>query len=409
MSDPKHYDYIVLGAGIVGLSIARELIKREPDAQLLVIEKEDQLGRHASGRNSGVLHSGIYYPEGSLKAKVCRAGAKLMADYCDEYNLPIQHVGKVVVPIREEDDPQVDLLYRRAQANGVHIELIDDKSLKKIEPEARTASGRALYSPDTAIVESLTILNHIKQQLVDHGVLFRYSSRCSNADSERSVVHCDGGSSFGYGHLYNATGAYADRIAKMFGVGTQYTLIPFKGSYYKLRPDADVAIRGLVYPVPNLDVPFLGVHSVKNIKGDTYFGPSAMPALGREHYRGLEGLNISEVVRISWYLLGQLRYNKQGFRKLLREESARMSKSGFASAARNLIPRVKDGMLETCDKVGIRPQLLDTDKRELVMDFLVEGKGNTTHVLNAISPAFTSAFSFADLVVSTSSGHADGF
>lgn len=392
------YDYVVLGAGIVGLSIAREVVAREPAARVLVIEKEDRPGRHASGRNSGVLHSGIYYPSESLKAKVCAAGAKAMAAYCEENDLPILRVGKVIVPARSQDDPQVDLLYRRAQANGVRIRLIDAEELKEIEPEARTASGRALYSPDTAVIDPLAILNHVRQELEHAGVEFRYGSPCTGGDADASMVFC-GEESFGYGHLYNAAGAYADRIARIFGVGEQYTLLPFKGRYLKLRSDAGLDIRGLIYPVPNLEVPFLGVHSVRNIKGDTYFGPSAMPALGRENYQGLDGFSLQDSLQILTRLGEQYWFNQQGFRKHLHEEAGRLFQSAFAADAQRLVPRVTASALAPCDKVGIRPQLLDTREHRLVMDFLVETKDSTTHVLNAISPAFTSAFSFARIVV----------
>lgn len=396
--NPDRYDYVVLGAGIVGLSIARELVARNPGARILVLEKEDRPGRHASGRNSGVLHSGIYYPSESLKAKVCAEGAKAMAAYCQEHGLPILKVGKVIVPTRIQDDSQVDLLYRRAQDNGVRIRLINAKELAEIEPEARTASNRALHSPDTAVIDPLVILDHIRRGLEQAGVAFRYDCPCSGADPDRSLVFCRE-ERFRYGHLYNAAGAYADRIAKMFGVGEQYTLLPFKGRYLKLRADAGIHIRGLIYPVPNLEVPFLGVHSVRNIKGDSYFGPSAMPALGRENYHGLDGFSLQDSVQISRRLLEQYWFNQQGFRKHLFEEARRLLQSAFAADAQRLVPRVTASALMPCDKVGIRPQLLDIEKHRLVMDFLVDAKDNTTHVLNAISPAFTSAFSFAKLVV----------
>jgi len=175
--------------------------------------------------------------------------------------------------------------------------------------------------------------------------------------------------------------------------------LPFKGRYFKLRPEANIHIRGLIYPVPSLDVPFLGVHSVKSINGDAYFGPSATPALGRENYHGLVDFHLQDSGRICVRLLEQYWLNKQKFRQLLHEEVRRLSRSGFAAAAQNLVPRVTASSLAPSGKVGIRPQLLDVEKHELVMDFVVETKNNTTHVLNAISPAFTSAFSFARLVV----------
>jgi len=398
VEDKKYYDYIVLGAGIVGLSIARELISREPDASLLVIEKEGQPGMHASGRNSGVLHSGIYYPSGSVKAHVCTEGARAMALYCREHGLPIEQIGKVIVPSCIEHDPQIDLLHERAHSNGARVELIDARQLEEIEPEARTASGRALYSPDTAVIDPLAILQHIREALKVAGVNFRYHSPCSGADVENSVVRCHD-EAFKFGHLYNATGAFADRIAKMFGVGDEYVLMPFKGRYYRLKADSGIHINGLIYPVPDLNVPFLGVHSVKSVHGDVYFGPSASPVLGRENYHGVEGINLRDGSSIFYHLLDQYRRDNQNFRHLMHEEGKRLLKSKFVAAAQALVPNVTGSMLESSRKVGIRPQLLNTERHELVMDFLVENHANTTHVLNAISPAFTSGFSFAKMVV----------
>ncbi len=369
---------------------------------MLVVEKEDRSGRHASGRNSGVLHSGIYYPGDSLKARVCAEGAREMAEYCDNHGLPILRVGKVIVPSREEDDAQVDLLYHRACLNRARVELVDEAHLREIEPEARTATGRALYSPDTAVVDPVAILDCIRKELERNGVKFRYGLACVAADPQNSSVVC-GSERIGYGHLFNATGAYADRIAKMFGGGRRYMLLPFKGRYLKLRADSGVCIRGLIYPVPNLDMPFLGVHSVKSITGEVYFGPSAMPAFGRENYRGFEDVDMHDVWKIVVGILVQYRFNHQGFRRLMHEETQRLFPSGFSSAARRLVPRVKRSMLVSCNKVGIRPQLVDTESHRLVTDFLVEAGENSTHVLNAISPAFTSAFSFARLVVDESS------
>lgn len=400
VNSEKYYDYIVLGAGVVGLTIARELKGRELDASVLVIDKEQQLGLHASGRNSGVLHSGVYYPAGSIKAQVCVEGARAMAEYCRKHDLPILNTGKVIVPTHEENDSQVDLLYQRAQENGARVELIDRQGLKEIEPEAHTASGRALYSPETAVVDPKAILGHLMQTLQAAGVEFRLGLACSDADPDESIVCC-GDEKFKYGHLYNATGAYADRIAKTFGVGEQYVLIPFKGKYFRLRPDSGIHINGLVYPVPDLNVPFLGVHSVKSVHGDVYFGPSAIPALGRENYHGLDGVSTREGASIFYFLLDQYRRDNQGFRHLMHEESRRLFKNKFVADARLLIPRIAPAMLVASQKVGIRPQLLDVNRHELVMDFLVQSKGNTTHVLNAISPAFTCSLSFARMVVDT--------
>ena len=394
----KSYDYIIIGAGIVGLTVARELRCREPNASILMIEKEPEVGLHGSGRNSGVLHSGIYYPEASLKANMCSSGSKLMAEYCDANDLPIARLGKVILPIREDDGPQLDLLFHRAKANGARVELLDAKQLHEREPSARTATGKALYSPDTAVVEPKAIVKHLVKQLQNQGVEVQYSAEILEVDVDACSLKTKSGS-VSYGWLFNSSGQYADKVGKLFGVGDDYTLLPFKGIYYRLSPSSKVVCNSLIYPVPDLNVPFLGVHYTKKVDGNVYLGPTAVPALGREHYRGLEGLSLTESVSILFRLGQQYAYDKQGFRCFSHAEALRFFKSKFAEAARYLTPDLKNEDLLSCDKVGIRAQLLDIKRHELVMDFVVENGVNSTHVLNAISPAFTSSMSFAKYIV----------
>jgi (S)-2-hydroxyglutarate dehydrogenase len=394
----KVYDYVIVGAGILGLAVARELVKREPATSVLVLEKEAMLGAHGSGRNSGVLHSGIYYPAGSLKARVCGSGAKAMADYCLENRLPFARVGKVIVPATEADDPQVDLLYTRAQANGAKVTLIDSQELAQLEPECRSATGRGLYSPDTAVVDPIAILKHLGRELNQKGVAIRFGESVSAADPQRSSV-TSSGATFGYRHLINASGQFADRVAHLFQVGAHFTMIPFKGLYYRLREHSGIRVNGLIYPVPDLNVPFLGIHTVKVITGGTFFGPTAVPAFGRAHYRGLYGIEPLEALHIAHRLLQQYFLNEQNFRQFAHREAARFLKHSFAKAAQAIVPRLKADHLESSNKVGIRAQLLDRQSHKLVMDFVVAKGDNTTHILNAVSPGFTSAFSFAEFIV----------
>lgn len=394
----KHYDYIIVGAGIVGLTLARELLARDEAARILILEKEPEVGRHGSGRNSGVLHSGIYYPEGSLKARMCADGARMMAEYCDANGLPIARLGKVILPVRPDDGPQLDLLYRRASANGARVELLDEKQLRDKEPSARSVTGKALYSPGTSVVEPGAILRHLLGELQAAGVDIAFGSTVNDADPEHSRLTTPGGK-FTYGWLFNCTGQYADKVGQRFGVGRHYTLLPFKGIYYRLSPQSKVVCNSLIYPVPDLKVPFLGVHYTRKIDGSVYLGPTAVPALGREHYRGIEGMNLSDSVAILFRLAQQYAYDKQGFRRFSHSEALRFFKSKFAEAARLLTPGLRNEDLLACDKVGIRAQLLDIEKHELVMDFVVENGVNSTHVLNAISPAFTSSMSFAKYIV----------
>lgn len=391
-------DFLIAGAGIIGLSLARELKKRYPESKIVVLEKESGLGRHSSGRNSGVLHSGIYYPVGSLKGRVCAEGAREMTAYCEERGLPIERTGKVIVPTHEDEDGQLDLLHERGRSNGARVEIIDEDRLKELEPEARTATGRALYSPDTAVIDSGAILERLSLELREGGVEVLTGRRLESVDPDKRSVRV-GGETFEYGHLFNSAGLHADRVAWACGVGERYTMLPFKGIYWRLTESSGLRIRHLIYPVPDLNVPFLGVHFTKKVGGGVYLGPTAVPAFGRENYAGLAGVDAKEIGPILFGLLGQYRKNSQGFRRYAHEEGSRFFKARFAAAARALAPNLKAEHLQKSDKVGIRAQLLDRKRGELVMDFLVEHGENSTHVLNAVSPAFTSAFSFSRLVV----------
>ena len=391
-------DFMVLGAGIVGLSIARALKARHGDSRVLLLEKEARPGLHASGRNSGVLHSGIYYPADSVKAKVCAEGARLMAAFCDEHGLPIARIGKVIVPVQEDQDGQIDLLYERARTNGATVTLLDQQGLHDLEPDVRSASGRALHSPNTAVVDPKAVVRFLADSLQRDGVDIRYGCSASEVRPDESIVVA-GGVTFRYGHLFNATGQFADLTARQFGLSDRYALLPFKGIYYRLDPDSGIRINGLIYPVPDMNMPFLGVHSVKSIDGTDYFGPTAVPAFGREHYHGLSGIRVADAADIAFHLTSQYIRNLQSFRAYMHAEAGRFLKKHFARAASQLVPKVRSEYLLSSSKVGIRAQLLDKETHCLVMDFLVERRDNTTHVLNAVSPAFTSAFSFAELVL----------
>jgi (S)-2-hydroxyglutarate dehydrogenase len=395
----KYYDLIVLGAGIVGLSIARQKFLNEPDCKILIIEKESTVGMHASGRNSGVLHSGIYYPSDTLKAKLCSDGSKLMSDYCREHGLPIVECGKVILPSNYEDEKQIRVLYDRGVSNGALVKVISKDELKEIEPEANSNINKALYSPKTSVVDPFSILNKIRLDLIKSGADICYNEFVIQADSDRSLIKTNKKSIFSYSHLVNCTGQYSDKVAQLFDVGSQYTLLPFKGFYYGLRRQSNIKFNGLIYPVPDLKMPFLGVHSVKSTNGEIYFGPTAMPAFGRENYKGIEGVSFNDSISISYHLIRQYINNKQGFRNYANQEAAMLIKSNFLNNIQNLIPNLSNEDLILSSKVGIRAQLLNKKTDKLEMDFLVESVDNTTHILNAVSPAFTSAFSFAKYIL----------
>src|SRR5687768_17217586 len=313
-------DFVIIGAGIVGLTIALELKRRLPESRILLLEKEPEPGRHSSGRNSGVLHSGIYYPPKSLKARVCGQGALEMAAYCEERGLPLNRIGKVLLPLRPEDGPQLDLLEERGAANGVAVERLDAAALARIEPEARSATGAALFVPGTSVVSSSDVLASIVADAKAAGIELLCGGSLGAVDAgRRELVWA--GERIGYGHAVNSAGLHADSVAHLFGAGRDFSLLPFKGLYWKLDPASGLKINHLIYPVPDLRVPFLGVHTTTAIDGNVYIGPTAVPAFGRENYRGLQGVTGGELVRI----LGQLGRQRSEERRVGKERRSRGS------------------------------------------------------------------------------------
>lgn len=389
-------DYLIIGAGITGLSIARELKRREPGAQVSILEKEERIGIHASGRNSGVLHTGIYYPSGTLKSKLCRAGADAMFAFAAANNIPVRRDGKVIVATSEEDARGLDDLLANAGASGIRATRLDSDGVREIEPHARAEFG-GIYCADTAVIDSGGIMESLQRRLAADGVQIVTEEAVTAIDDDQRVVRTRK-SKYSYGWLVNAAGAYADRVARLAGVGHEYRLVPFKGLYHKLVPEAAARVRGSIYPVPNPALPFLGIHFTRVIGNEVYIGPTAIPALGRENYGLLSGARLGEALGIGVQLARLYMTNPQNFRNLVHREVQHYRKSRFLAAARKLVDRLDPHWVIPTPKVGIRPQLVDTHTGRLVMDFVVERGRHSTHVLNAISPAFTSAFAFAALV-----------
>ncbi|BCS86931.1 L-2-hydroxyglutarate oxidase [Pseudodesulfovibrio sediminis] len=384
---------VICGAGILGLTIARELIKSGCD-DIIIFDKEPELGRHASGRNSGVLHAGIYYDPGTLKAKMCLEGNRRMQAYCEENALPLFKSGKVIVTRSEAELDTLDELKRRARANGGIIETLDEKQLAEVEPNAKTVR-RALYSPKTAVVAPKDILKAIQRELEHSGkVRFFFDTRFTGA-GENQVQTSQG--TIQYELFINAAGAYSDRVAQAFGVGKNYRLLPFKGIYRKLKQPAADKINGSIYPVPNIKNPFLGVHFTRSVHGDVYVGPTAIPAFGRENYGLLKGID-TEFLSILLRDARMFVANKK-FRNIALDEPRKYFFKHFFSDAAQLVKYLTPNDFLPCDKVGIRPQLVDIRSHELVMDFVIKRHVNTVHILNSISPAFTSSMYFAELVV----------
>jgi (S)-2-hydroxyglutarate dehydrogenase len=395
---PQTTDIVIIGAGIVGLSVACRLKQDFPDLSITLLEKETALARHASGRKSGVIHSGIYYSEDSLKARLCAQGAKALAAYCEENSLPLKRLGKIILPVKEADDAQLNLLLHRAERNGCQAKMINANQLAELEPESFSLLGKALLVPETAVFDPVAIVQCLAKELQTQGVSICLGQHVQRISPKERQLQTPSGA-LCYGFLINTAGLHADIVAKAFHVGEEYRILPFKGLYYKLSPSSSLKINRLLYPVPDLRVPFLGVHFTRSCHEEIYVGPTAIPAFGREHYHFLEGLDFAEAPDICLRILQQYRLNKEGFRHFTHQEAFRFFKPMFVKAAQAMVPKLRSQDLVKSTKVGIRAQLLNIRTRTMEHDFRVIDGEHSVHILNAVSPAFTSAFAFARHVV----------
>lgn len=388
------YDYLIVGAGIIGLSVARELMKRNPNAQIAVIEKESHVAKHASGRNSGVLHAGFYYTAESLKAKFTQDGNKAMKEYCKENGLKVNECGKVVVAVDESELESLEELKRRGDRNGVELIWLNENEVHSIDPNVKTFK-KALYSPSTATVNPVEVCLQMAQDLIDAGVAFYFSTRYMGHHS--TVIHTTKGD-IECEYFINTAGLYADRIAHDFGFGQDFTIIPFKGMYLEYGKNRSDVLTN-IYPVPNLNNPFLGVHFTKTSEGHIKIGPTATPAFWRENYQGWNRFKLDEFLRITYYMTKLLITNSFGFRTLALTEITKYRKSNFVNLSLKMIKQLDEKGFGEFLPPGIRAQLLHKKSLELVQDFMIEGDARSIHVLNAVSPAFTCSLPFAAYVV----------
>lgn len=387
-------DYVIVGAGIIGLTIAYNIKKMLPDKKVIIVEKESNLGFHSSGRNSGVLHAGFYYYPDSLKARFTKQGNRELTDYCEKKGIPINKCGKVVVVKNESELPVLYELKGRGDINGVELYIVDEKQLKDIEPNAKTVS-HALWSPNTSVVNPLDVLNSLKKDLENLGVEFYFSSPYKKKVSKNSILA--GNFTVEYEKLINASGLYADKIAKDFGMSKDYVIVPFKGIYLEYRTNRQL-VKKNVYPVPNIRNPFLGVHFTVKVDGKIKIGPTAIPCFWRENYSGLDRFNLSEFAQIAWREINLFLRNSL-FRKTAIEEVRKYIKSNILKDASNLVRDIGDKKEYVWGNPGIRAQLLNIHTLELVQDFVVEHDNESVHILNAVSPAFTASMPFTRYVV----------
>jgi L-2-hydroxyglutarate oxidase LhgO len=387
-------DFLIIGGGIIGVSLALEAKRRFPDCRVTLLEKEPRCGQHASGRNSGVLHAGFYYSADSLKARLTREGNRQLTAYCRERGLRLNPCGKLVVATRASELERLDELLRRAQRNGVELQALSATEARELEPRARVME-RALYSPTTSSVDPAEVMAAL---VADAGRL--------GVDVRTAVAwrgqHQDGvltpGGKLPAGYVINAAGLQADRIAHEYGFGRRYRILPFKGLYLPARSQAP-PLRTHVYPVPDLDNPFLGVHHTVTVDGHSKIGPTAIPCLWREQYRGFANFHAGEFLGIIGRGLGLLCGNGADFRRLVRQELRKYHRPTLVRQGARLLADVHPADYPRWGVPGIRAQLYDIEKRRLEMDFVIEGDAHSFHVLNAVSPGFTCALPFAALVL----------
>lgn len=388
-------DYLIIGAGIIGLTLAYYLQKKYPQRSILIIDKEADIATHASGRNSGVLHSGLYYAADSLRAKYCKAGAVKLKEYCVEKNIALNECGKVIVAANEQQVDDLRRLYQRAIDNGVNVELIDEQQLSILEPVAKTTQY-ALYSPDTASFHARAICDALRIDLKEVGVKFQFSTAFISKINDHCVQTNNG--VIEHDCLINCAGAYADKLAQCYSLVENYTLIPFKGKFLYVENLAGNSIKH-IYPMPDKKLKLLGAHFSPEYNGAIKIGPTAMPCLSRENYSWLSNINFHEMKEIVLAELRLLVNNTFNFRDLALSEVKKQSKKGLMAHAAHLVKDIHLFKPVAWGSSGIMPRLYDIKKQEIVDDFLIEKSANSIHIVNSVSPAFTASFAFSEYVV----------
>ncbi|MEW6540769.1 MAG: L-2-hydroxyglutarate oxidase [Bacillota bacterium] len=393
------YDFLVVGCGIIGLATAIE-VKKAFGGSVCVLDKESQLAAHASGRNSGVLHAGIYYKPGTLKARLCVSGNELMRNFCAEKGLGMVK-GKVIVTRDEKEVTTLLELEQRARASGAEVTLIGEEELREIEPYARTVH-KALYSPNTVVINPREVLHKMVEDAGALGIIIKTGVALQSLNRNFKEALTSNGR-LGYGYLVNAAGAYADRIAQMCGIGLTYTMVPYKGVYLRLKDESNHLVRSNIYPVPDLRFPFLGVHFTRTPQGVVKIGPTAILALSRENYGLIDNIRYQEL-KESIYCTGKKLFTDKNYLRLAMREVGKYNSYLMYREARRLVPSLKYFQVESYPTVGIRPQLFDKTKNELILDYVLLKNNDSVHILNTISPAFTSSLAFAQHVVTYING-----
>lgn len=397
MKELENYDYVIIGAGIIGISLGIELLTQKPTKKILIIDKESRPGVHASGRNSGVLHAGFYYSPDSLKAKFCKQGNLELKKFCKTNNLEVKETGKVVVCQDKNDVTRLMSLFERGIANGVEIELLESKELSRIEPAAQTVD-KFIWSPTTAVGNPKEIIKRLAEKFTKMGGLFRFNSRVKLINKSNEVLIEGNGYILSATSIINSAGAYASELAKQVGVGHEYVCLPFLGAYRKSEFVAGNPKR-LVYPVPNPINPFLGVHTTNTLSDEIKIGPTAFPVIGKEQYKFLDGFNAKELRDFYLATKTLLKSDSVNILGLAKSEGIKLFKRPLIKKAKRLTNALDLNQKWKNYPAGIRAQIVNLDTKVIEMDYIVRSDKNVVHILNAVSPGWTSSIPFSRWIV----------
>jgi L-2-hydroxyglutarate oxidase LhgO len=401
MKQSETYDFAIIGGGIIGVAIGIALLEKNPTKKVIILEKESRPGVHASGRNSGVIHAGFYYSPESLKAKFCKDGNSEITKYCKDNNLPFKNLGKVVVTKDETEVTRLHKLFETGLINKIEIELHPAEKLRDFEPAANSF-GDFIWSPTTSIADPNKLIVSLVERYEKLGGEINFKSKSDLKLNNTEVSLFVNGSQFKANRIINAAGGMAATIARNVGVGKQYLCLPFLGSYRKSDSTTN-SIKRLIYPVPNPVNPFLGVHTTNTLNGDLKIGPTAFPIIGKEQYRLVDGFTFkefNEFVAASWAMFNS---KKTDFPELAKTELLKQFESKILNSSKYLSDVI--GLQKNWKKHpgGIRSQIVNMDTKELEMDYIVTSGKNVVHVLNAVSPGWTSALPFARWIVESNS------
>jgi len=392
---PEKYDHLIIGGGIVGLSVGLELLNKYPSARVLLVDKEEKTGMHASGRNSGVLHAGFYYSPDSLKAKFCRQGNLELREIIAADSIPLNECGKVVVAQNEEDLERLEALYQRGITNGVKLELLPEADLAKIEPLARTFK-KFLWSPMTAVSNPEMVTDSIKSRFLKLGGQIRTNANASFKKGGEVLID---GQVIGANNIINAAGTGAIHFAHSAGVGRDYSQLPVLG-LYKITSSKNLPLSRLVYPVPNPKNPFLGVHFTLTVDGSVKIGPTAIPVLGREQYSLQDMPDLLDIRSSLSSLFAMIKDSPKNLLNLAVTELPKVSLRILTEGGALLVPNSNNKIVWNTKKPGMRAQLVNLTTGKFEMDYVVRKHNNQVHILNAVSPGWTSSIPFARWIIS---------